>query len=388
MSPAELESALRRRGIGFAELQRLVHPARFSISPLRAWLGLGRAAMTLAVGQACLLASPTQPALVVALTIVGWLVSATGLAGLFVVGHDCGHHAFSRTPWVNTAVGHLCMSPLLIGFHNWRRAHAHHHAHTQIRGEDTDWPEQMPTRAEYEAASPRAQWCARMAYGSFVGTLLGFPVAMVRRTFMRALYPRVKVSRRGRRELALSNALMVLASGGIIGGLWVTRGFGGMTRHYGIPMYLGMVLGTLFTYLHHSAPGARAYDRHAWSPLRGQVLATFDVRFPAWFEWLFFHINRHLPHHIEPRIPWYHLPRATGALHAAAPELAQDRRFGLRYLARAWAAPVLEPVADGAYAAGPVEAVGSEPAPQSRSPYGACSTTKASRAAAASALRH
>ncbi len=318
--------------------------------------------VTLTLGQACLLASPAHPAFAVLLTVVGSLVSAAGLAGFFIVGHDCGHHAFSATPWVNTAVGHLCMSPILIGFHNWRRAHAHHHAHTQVRGEDTDWPEQMPTRGVYEAASPCDRWRARLAYGSILGTLLAFPVAIVRRTFMRALYPQVKLSRRGRRELALSNALMVLASGGIIGGLWLTRGFAGMMRHYGIPMYLGMVVGALFTYLHHSAPGAQAYDRHAWNPLRGQVVTTFDVRFPAWFEWMFFHINRHLPHHIEPRIPWYHLPRATETLRAAVPELAADRRFTLGYLARAWAAPVLEPVADGAYAAGPVEAPEPEPA--------------------------
>ncbi len=267
MSPAALESALRRRGMGFRELQRLVHPTHFSISPSRAWLGLSRAVVTLALGQACLLASPAQPVLAVALTVVGWIVSSTGLAGFFIVGHECGHGAFSRTPWVNTLVGHLCMSPILIGFHNWRRAHAHHHAHTQMRGEDTDWPEQMPTRAAYDAGSPGDRWRARLAYGSFVGTLLGFPVAMVRRTFMRALYPQVKLSRRARRELALSNALMVLASGGVIGGLWHACGFGGMIRHYGIPMYLGMVLGTLFTYLHHSAPGARAYARHAWNPI-------------------------------------------------------------------------------------------------------------------------
>lgn len=362
MSPAALESALRRRGMGFRELQRLVHPTHFSISPSRAWLGLSRAVVTLALGQACLLASPAQPVLAVALTVVGWIVSSTGLAGFFIVGHECGHQAFSRTPWVNTVVGHLCMSPVLIGFHNWRRAHAHHHAHTQMRGEDTDWPEQMPTRAAYDAGSPGDRWRARLAYGSFVGTILGFPVAMVRRTFMRALYPQVKLSRRARRELALSNALMALASGGVIGGLWHACGFGGMIRHYGIPMYLGMVLGTLFTYLHHSAPGARAYDRHAWNPIRGQVAATFDVRFPAWFEWLFFHINRHVPHHIEPRIPWYHLPRATEALRAAVPELAADRRFSLRYLTRAWAAPVLEPIADGAYAASSIEAVENEPA--------------------------
>ena len=95
------------------------------------------------------------------------------------------------------------------------------------------------------------------------------------------------------------------------------------------------------------------FDREGWSPLRGQLVSTFDVRFPTWFETVFFHINRHPPHHLAPRIPWYHLPAAMKALGEAHPELHIERRFSLDYLRRAWRSPLLERVADGMFVAAP-----------------------------------
>jgi len=37
------------------------------------------------------------------------------LTGVFVIGHDCGHMAFSDRRWVNEVVGHLCLSPTFTG---------------------------------------------------------------------------------------------------------------------------------------------------------------------------------------------------------------------------------------------------------------------------------
>src|SRR5262245_33517721 len=81
------------------------------------------------------------------------LAAGWAFTGLFVIGHDCGHMAFSERRWVNEIVGHLCLSPEFTGFHNWRIWHNYHHAKTQLRAQDPDWPEKMLTRAEYEKAT-------------------------------------------------------------------------------------------------------------------------------------------------------------------------------------------------------------------------------------------
>lgn len=353
MRPCELDRASRARGMTLAALRASLGEEAWQQSPWRAWAGLARALVLIAAGEALLAALSARPDLALVLrvpvTCALWLVITAGMVGLFVIGHDCGHESFSRYRWVNRMVGHVCMSPILTGFHNWRLSHNHHHARTQMRRDDTDWPEQMLTRSELERAPWHERLRVRLAYGSPVGLLLGFPVGMIRRTFMRALYPQVRLSARHRVELALSNALATGTSGGIAVALALHTGVGGLLVYYLVPLYLGMILGALFTYLHHSGPGALAFERDAWTPLRGQVVSTFDVRFPPWFEALFFHINRHVVHHIAPRVPWYRLPVATEKLVARYPELRQNRRFSLAYLRAAWRAPLLEPVTDGVY---------------------------------------
>lgn len=350
MTPGELDRASRANGTTLPALRAAIGGEVWAHAPWRAWVAVVRSFALIGVGEALLVALDRHPAVVrVPAMCVLWLVITAGMVGLFIVGHDCGHEAFSRRRWVNRLVGHVCMSPILTGFHNWRLSHNHHHARAQVRGDDTDWPEQMLTRGELAQASAVDRVRVRLAYGSPVGLLVGFLVGMVRRTFMRTLYPQVGVTAKNRVELALSNALAVGASGGIGVALFVYRGAAGLVEFYVVPLYLGMVLGALFTFLHHSGPGALAFDRAAWTPMRGQVVSTFDVRFPAWFEALFFHINRHVVHHIAPKVPWYRLPRASEHLEARFPEVVQQRRFSLAYLVAAWRAPALEPISDGVY---------------------------------------
>lgn len=351
MTPTEVDHSLRERGVTLQAIRRTVDPACFVISPRRAWLGVARAFLTLALGELLLWSIPTGGPLWTRGTSMacGWVLVWLGLLGCFVIGHDCGHLSFSRRLWVNYLVGHVCMSVGMNGFHNWRLAHNHHHAHPQLRGVDTDWAERMPTRAEHEAASPRVQLEQRLTYGSVLGVVLGFPVSMVRRTWIGALYPQIALTRQARRQVLGSNLVLLAISGGIVVGLWRAAGLWGVLEYYGVPIFMGMLSGALLTLLHHSSDDALAYDEAGWTPVRGQVVGTFDVRFPVVVEFLLYQINRHLPHHLAPRIPWYHLPRATRSLQAAWPELRQERRFSLRYLARIWSAPLLEPVGDGVY---------------------------------------
>ncbi len=48
----------------------------------------------------------------------------------FVVGHDCGHRAFSKNKLVEDIVGTLMFMPLIYPFEPWRIKHNQHHAHT------------------------------------------------------------------------------------------------------------------------------------------------------------------------------------------------------------------------------------------------------------------
>jgi len=55
------------------------------------------------------------------------VVQGTFFTGLWVIGHECGHRAFSASNTVNDLVGLIVHSLLLVPFHSWRITHANHH---------------------------------------------------------------------------------------------------------------------------------------------------------------------------------------------------------------------------------------------------------------------
>lgn len=76
-------------------------------------------------------AAPQLPAAVpYAFWPVWWFVIGCQLTGLWVVAHECGHHAFSPSEWVNDVVGWVLHSALLVPYHAWRVTHGKHHSNT------------------------------------------------------------------------------------------------------------------------------------------------------------------------------------------------------------------------------------------------------------------
>jgi omega-6 fatty acid desaturase (delta-12 desaturase) len=65
-----------------------------------------------------------------ALWVGYWVFSSFWGMGLWVVGHECGHQAFSTSKTINNTVGWFVHSALLVPYHAWRISHGRHHAST------------------------------------------------------------------------------------------------------------------------------------------------------------------------------------------------------------------------------------------------------------------
>ena len=50
--------------------------------------------------------------------------------GIWVIGHECGHQAFSPSRFVNDATGFVLHSALLVPFFSWKLSHSMHHKAT------------------------------------------------------------------------------------------------------------------------------------------------------------------------------------------------------------------------------------------------------------------
>lgn len=351
--PRDVDDHARSAGIGIGDIRDLIPKECYVISPARSWAALATAIVRVAVAEAILIfIEPAWgaslawqiPALAVAWVFAGW-----AFTGIFVLGHDCAHMAFSTRKWVNELVGHVTLAFEFTGFHNWRIWHNYHHAKTQLRVQDPDWAEKMMTRAEYDAANLGDKAHVRLGFGTPLGLLVGFWVGMFRRTFMKSLAPQIPLTRGAPRELFTSSVFMLASLGALswllvrLGGPWA------LVKYYYMPAFIAAAHGAMLTYLHHTGPDALVFDREGWTPFRGQVVSTFNVRFPAICEAMWFDINIHLPHHLAPKIPWYHLKPAAEAIRKARPEVYIERQFSFSYLRSCWAKPLLSRAAGEPY---------------------------------------
>jgi omega-6 fatty acid desaturase (delta-12 desaturase) len=284
-----------------------------------------------------------------AASMILWVVYGWVLVGLFVVGHDCGHRSFSRRGWVNAVVGHICMAPLANSFHAWRLTHDHHHAYTQLRGQDVDWASYLMTRDEYASTTTPPPLITRLGYALPFGILLWITWNALRRGFaIQHVLPSQQYTKE-RRRLRQSSLITLGTLSVIYGGLWYATGFWGMLHYHGIPAAVAMVTGWMIIAIQHASEDALLYEKPAWTPAKGQMVSTFDIRFPSILEYAWCSINIHIPHHVAPGVPWYHLKRAAHALQRAYPDHYQEQRFGMRHLAWFRRTPFLRKVDDKGY---------------------------------------
>jgi len=71
-----------------------------------------------------LLPSPTLR--VVAWILYGFVQGCVGV-GIWIIGHECGHGAFSKFNKLNNVVGWATHSLLMVPFFSWKITHARHH---------------------------------------------------------------------------------------------------------------------------------------------------------------------------------------------------------------------------------------------------------------------
>ena len=62
--------------------------------------------------------------------IIYAFLSGTTAMGFWVIAHECGHGAFSKNKTLETIVGYLLHSLLLVPYFSWQRSHAVHHRFT------------------------------------------------------------------------------------------------------------------------------------------------------------------------------------------------------------------------------------------------------------------
>ena len=227
-------------------------------------------------------------------------IPAAGLlVRIFIFFHDCGHGSFLPSSRANTAVGYVCGVLTFTPFHDWRIAHARHHAtagNLDRRGTGDVW---TMTVEEYQAAS---RW-QRLAYRLFRNPLILFGLGPAVSFLILQRFPHKGAKKRERRSVVITNlallAIVIIAS--------LTIGLGTYLLVQLPIILVAGVLGLWLFYVQHQYEGVYWARQEAWDPTRAALEGSSYYRLPRLLRWFTGNIGLHHIHHLRPRIPNYHL---------------------------------------------------------------------------------
>ena len=233
-------------------------------------------------------------------------------------------------------MGLISLAPLGNGYFTWQRTHNIHHANTQLKGVDIDWSSWLVSREEAARLSWQKDPVRKLGYILPFGIFWWVFWNALKRGFAKSSF----------KERA-TNILMWLSIFGLYSFLLVQTGWWGLFKFHVIPATIAMITGYFLLMIQHANESTKWYSKISWEFYQAQFSATYDVRFPRILEWLWLDINIHVPHHLFPQIPWYHLRKASKALKEAYPEKYQERQMSLKELRWMMRTPYVKEIHEG-----------------------------------------
>ncbi|KXS21570.1 hypothetical protein M427DRAFT_273739 [Gonapodya prolifera JEL478] len=266
------------------------------------------------------------------------------LTGVWVIAHECGHHAFSDYALLDNIVGWVLHSALLVPYFSWQISHGRHHHHTNHMTKDqvfvphTRSETGLPPAKDQPVATEEPQYFNNdkefMAYpaeddtllgGSPLGRLLGvllmwilgWPAYIIYNAagqdygrWTSHFHPSSAIFEPKQWLKVILSDIGVFITIGALAFWCANQGFDVVFRYYFVPyLWVNFWLVTI-TYLQHSDSRIPHYREGEWNFLRG-ALCTVDRDFGL-LNHVFHRItDTHVAHHCFSTMPHYNAGEAT-----------------------------------------------------------------------------
>lgn len=298
-----------------ADWARTLEPYRAS-SDVRSWSELVLTLALFGAGCALLYAAWFAGAMVWYAMLL--LPTAGVLVRLFLMQHDCGHHALFTSRRANDAVGRVLGVLTLTPYEHWRRAHAAHHATHGNLGRRGVGDIDVLTVAEYRARTPGR----RLRYRLYRHPVVMFGIGPL---FVFLLQNRLPTGYLRERRHWLSTMGTNLAAFALAALLVQMVGVHAFVAVQ-LPMFaLAATIGVFLFFVQHQFEATTWYAPADWSFREAALAGSSHFALPGLLRWFTANVGLHHVHHLCSRIPFYRLPAVT----RDHPELAAANRIGL-----------------------------------------------------------
>lgn len=286
----------------------------------------------------------SDPAAVLTWTF-GWaayaFVQGTIMTGPWVVGHECGHGAFSPSQTWNDIVGFIVHQALLVPYFAWQYTHAKHHRRTNHL---TDGESHVPTTGaenglgkNNERESFYAVWHEAMGDGVFAGFQIWAHLCVGWPLYLMGLASTGKLDVKGEpldgrimdhfrpsspmfpEKISTKITLSTITTFASLGYLFFVApkefGFLPVLLWYWNPYFVVNGWLVLYTWLQHTDPSVPQYGEGEWTWVKG-ALSTIDRPYGI-FDFFHHEIgSTHVAHHLFHEMPHYNAREATAAIKA------------------------------------------------------------------------
>jgi len=232
---------------------------------------------------------------------------------IFIIQHDCGHHAFLRSRRANDIVGLACSLVTLTPYPSWRRQHAGHHGiwnDLDRRQSGADIYSSCMTVAEYRQAGAGGRWWYRLTRHPLVANVLLPPLVFL--VLYRFPFDMPKSWRLERRVVHLTTIALVAG----LAGLGLVVGYDRLAAVQLPVTILAAIVGVGLFSLQHRGEEVLWARHDVWDPITAALQGSTFLRLPRVLQWFTGNIGFHHVHHLNPRIPNYRLEECHEAIPA------------------------------------------------------------------------
>lgn len=256
-----------------------------------------------------------------ALQLLGGLIAGWATSVLFVWGHDAAHGALFKNKIIAEILGSLAMLPSLNMYRLWCYGHNRvHHGFTSMTEVDWIWKPLSPK--EYQQKSKMQQFIYRLER-SFFSCALHYFLRVWWQKMIRFKLPELNAQ-----FLVVKAVTFLLAALAFIAVKNFTASYFAAICAVIIPFIVFNYVIAFFVYLHHTHPEIPYFKtRDQWSFAVGGISCCTVIRMSKLSEIMTHNIMIHVPHHVDFRVPFYHLKGAYGDLKSDYEKYITEYKF-------------------------------------------------------------